>query len=130
MNTAPTPVFRVSGKQIAFPTDPVLLPGLSPAAVREVLTIIERHAIDPKTVDLVKAQSQGARFAIEVSTYGVAETLRRLDGGTSLAPYLAAIENDSDFESVAEAFAIVVKRNPKVFGATDKAAPAELPAGN
>lgn len=126
---APAP-FLVNGKTISFPADARSLPGLSPAAVSRVLDIIERHAVDPKTVDIVKANMSGARFAHEVSTFAVAETLRRLDKGATLEPYMTAVMgDDTDFEQVINAFALVVERNPKVFkGAAN--APAEPPAGN
>lgn len=114
MDTAPL-VFRVAGKPVNFPRDPASLPGLSPAAVDKFLDITAKYAVDPKTVDIAQANLAGARFAVEVSAYSVAETLRRLDGGASVDPYLAAVRDDHEFEQVTEAFGLVVKRNPKVF---------------
>lgn len=130
MPTVPAPiVFSVGDKTIKFPTTAASLPGLSPAAVSEVLNIIERHAVDPKTVDVVKANTAGARFAVELSTYAVAETLRRLDRGETLPPYLNAVQNDTEFEVVGDAFKVVVERNPKVFKGKENA-PAEPTSGN
>lgn len=128
MTSAPV-VFHAAGKTIVFPTDAALLPGLTPAAVDRVLSIIEKHAVDPATVDIVKANLAGARFAVEVSSFSVAETLRRMDRGDDIKDYERAVHEDSEFEAVAEAFAAVVARNPKVFKGKPNA-PADAPQGN